>query len=247
MRLYDIVVLVTPELNDEDAAKVAADYRKILADGGGNIVKDDPWGRRRLAYPILRKREAYYHYFQVSAEPAIIAETERRMKLSDQVLRHLAVRADLELKRSAKMAVRLKEKAARPPPRRRSRRESPHEPRTPRARRRRQPRRQDRSPEEVFRTPPQGLQVLRGKARVRRLEGRQAPAGIHPGAREDPAAPHLGDLRSSPAQAADRDQARPVDRAAAVRDGLVGTRDSGHGTRGRTLVLRSRPLFPVPC
>lgn len=117
MRLYDIVVLVTPELNDEDAAKVAADYRKILADGGGDIVKDDPWGRRRLAYPIQRKREAYYHHFQVSAEPALIAETERRMKLSDQVLRHLAVRADEEQKRSVKMAERIRKKAVRRPPR----------------------------------------------------------------------------------------------------------------------------------
>ena len=117
MRLYDIVVLVTPELSDEDAAKVAADYRKILADGGGSIVKDDPWGRRRLAYPILRKREAYYHHFQVSAEPALVAETERRMRLSDQVLRHIAVRADEEQKRSVKMAERIRKKAVRRPPR----------------------------------------------------------------------------------------------------------------------------------
>jgi len=117
MRLYDIVVLVTPELSDEDAAKVAADYRKILADGGGSIVKDDPWGRRRLAYPILRKREAYYHHFQVSAEPALVAETERRMRLSDQVLRHLAVRVDEELRRAGKMAERIRKKQARRPPR----------------------------------------------------------------------------------------------------------------------------------
>lgn len=117
MRLYDIVALVTPDLADEDAQKVASEYRKLLTDGGGEIVKDEPWGRRRLAYTILRKKEAYYHYFQVSAEPALIAETERRMKLSDQVLRHLAVRADLELKRAAKMAKRLQEKAVRRPPR----------------------------------------------------------------------------------------------------------------------------------
>ena len=117
MRLYDIVALVTPDLADEDAQKVTSEYRKLLTDGGGEIVKDEPWGRRRLAYTILRKKEAYYHYFQVSAEPALIAETERRMKLSDQVIRHLAVRADLELKRAAKMAARLQEKAARRPPR----------------------------------------------------------------------------------------------------------------------------------
>lgn len=117
MRLYDIVVLVSPDLSDEEVQKVTGDYRKILTDGGAEIVKDDPWGRRRLAFPILRKREANYHHFQVSAEPALIAETERRLRLSEEVLRHLAVRADDELKRSAKSAERQKVKAARRPPR----------------------------------------------------------------------------------------------------------------------------------
>ncbi len=117
MRSYDIVVLLTPDLNDEEAASVAADYRKVLTDGGGSIVKDESWGKKRLAYPIGRKREAYYHHFQVSAEPALVAETERRLRLSDQVLRHLAVRADEEQKRSAKMAERIRKKAAKRPPR----------------------------------------------------------------------------------------------------------------------------------
>ena len=77
MRLYDIVVLVTPDLNDEDATKVATEYKKILTDGGANVVKDEPWGKRRLAFPIQRKREAHYHYWQVEASPAAVAEAER--------------------------------------------------------------------------------------------------------------------------------------------------------------------------
>jgi small subunit ribosomal protein S6 len=117
MRLYDIVVLVTPDLADEDAAKVAGEYKKILIDGGATLVKEEPWGKRRLAFPILRKREAHYVYWQVEAPPAAVAEAERRMGLSDQVLRHLAVRVDEELKRAGKMAERLKKKAAKRPPR----------------------------------------------------------------------------------------------------------------------------------
>jgi small subunit ribosomal protein S6 len=117
MRLYDIVILVTPDLSEEDAGKLAGDYKKILTDGGAEIVKEEPWGRRRLAFPILRKREAFYHYFQASAEPPIVAELERRLKLSDQVLRHLSVRADEELKRAAKSAEKMKAKALKRPPR----------------------------------------------------------------------------------------------------------------------------------
>ena len=117
MRLYDIVVLVTPDLSDDDAAKVAGEYKKILVDGGSTVVKEEPWGKRRLAFPIGRKREAHYVYWQVEAPPAAVAEAERRMGLSDQVLRHLAVRVDEELKRSAKMAERLRKKAIKRPPR----------------------------------------------------------------------------------------------------------------------------------
>jgi small subunit ribosomal protein S6 len=80
-------------------------------------VKEEPWGKRRLAFPILRKREAHYHYWQVESAPAAVAEAERRMGLSDQVLRHLAVRVDEDLKRSVKMAERLRIKAAKRPPR----------------------------------------------------------------------------------------------------------------------------------
>src|SRR5271154_4416192 len=117
MRLYDIVVLVTPDLNDEDAAKVAAEYKKILTDGGATVTKEEPWGKRRLAFPILRKREAHYHYWQGESGPAAGAEAERRMGLSDQVLRHLAVRVDEDLKRGVKMAERIRIKAAKRPPR----------------------------------------------------------------------------------------------------------------------------------
>ena len=117
MRLYDIVVLVTPDLSDEEATKVAGEYKKILTDGGATVVKDEPWGRRRLAFPIQRKKEAHYVYWQVDASPAAVAEAERRMGLSDQILRHLAVRVDEELKRQAKMTERLKKKAAKRPPR----------------------------------------------------------------------------------------------------------------------------------
>ena len=117
MRLYDIVVLVTPDLADDDAAKIAGEYKKILVDGGATVVKEEPWGKRRLAFPIGRKREAHYVYWQVQSEPAAVAEAERRMGLSDQVLRHLAVRVDEELKRSAKMAERLRKKAIKRPPR----------------------------------------------------------------------------------------------------------------------------------
>ena len=83
MRLYDIVVLVTPDLADDDAAKVAGEYKKILVDGGATVVKEEPWGKRRLAFPIGRKREAHYVYWQVQAAPAAASERVERAERSE--------------------------------------------------------------------------------------------------------------------------------------------------------------------
>ena len=113
MRLYDIVVLVTPDLNDDDAAKVAGEYKKILVDGGANVVKDEPWGKRRLAFPILRKREA--HSCTAVERTRRSSPGERRMA-SRQVLRHLAVRVDEELKRAGRCrALRVRRRRRRAP------------------------------------------------------------------------------------------------------------------------------------
>ena len=102
-------------------------------------------------------------------------------------------------------------------------------------------RRQGRPAQEVLRPPAEGLQVLRGEDRVHRLEGHQDAPGLHPRARQDPAAPHLGHLRPASAQTPDGHQARPLDRAAAVRNGLAG----GDGLSGTPRGARGSPGDPV--
>ena len=87
MRLYDIVALVTPDLSDEDALKVASEYRKILSDGGAEIVKDEPWGRRRLAYEIRKKSEGIYAVVNFTAESATAKELDRQLGLNESILR----------------------------------------------------------------------------------------------------------------------------------------------------------------
>ena len=91
MRLYDIVVLVTPDLNDDDATKLAGEYRKILADGGANFVNEEPWGRRRLAYEIDKQSEGYYLVADFEAEPDALTELDRVLHLADDVIRFKVV------------------------------------------------------------------------------------------------------------------------------------------------------------
>jgi len=99
MRLYDIVMLVTPDLSEEETQKVAGEFRKILADGGAEIVKEEPWGRRRLAYPIGQHREGSYHILLFDAPPPAVLELERGLNISEEVMRHLVTRVEKPLSR----------------------------------------------------------------------------------------------------------------------------------------------------
>ena len=112
MRLYDIVVVLSPEETPEQITALADGFKKILTDDGAEIKLEEVWGRRRLAYTIAKRREGVYYYWQAEAKTETIAELERKLRLSDEVLRHLAVRADEELKRAVKLKARREAKAA---------------------------------------------------------------------------------------------------------------------------------------
>lgn len=115
MRLYDIVMVLSPEKTVDEAAALAEGFKKILTDDGATLVRDEPWGKRRLAYTIAKKREGIYHYLQAEAKGETVAEVERKLKLSDDVLRHLVVRADEEIRRGVKLKTKREAKAARKP------------------------------------------------------------------------------------------------------------------------------------
>jgi small subunit ribosomal protein S6 len=88
------MLVFSPEAPDERiSAIIDRTTRQITADGG-QIVKVAPWGRRRLAYQIDRHREGSYHIVVFEAPPPAIAELERGLLITEEVLRHLVVRQD---------------------------------------------------------------------------------------------------------------------------------------------------------
>ena len=115
-RLYDLVFLVVPEKDEQGAAEVVEEFRKLLTDLGAVIDKDETMGRRRLAYQIHKKSEATYHNFLFRAGSKAVAELQRKMKLSDNVLRFLTVRVDEEMRHGQKIARRVKARPARAVP-----------------------------------------------------------------------------------------------------------------------------------
>ena len=94
MRRYELMLVFRPDSPDERiAAIIDRTTRQITADGG-QIVKVAPWGRRRLAYAIDRHREGAYHIVVFEAPTTAIAELERGLLITEEVLRHLVVRQE---------------------------------------------------------------------------------------------------------------------------------------------------------
>jgi len=94
MRRYELMLVLRPDAPDERIAAIVDRTTRQIATDGGQIVKVAPWGRRRLAYPIERYREGSYHIVVFEAPPGTIAEIERTLLITEEVLRHLIVRQE---------------------------------------------------------------------------------------------------------------------------------------------------------
>lgn len=105
MRTYEVLFILSPQVPEEEATALIAEFKRIAESTGATLKSEDAWGRRRLAYPIQKFNEGIYHLF-VFESGASLAELDRRMKNSDRVLRHMIVRTDLDLKRADKLAKR---------------------------------------------------------------------------------------------------------------------------------------------
>jgi small subunit ribosomal protein S6 len=89
---YEILLLLDAELPDERQEEIVGRTRELIERGGGRFDRHDAWGRRKLAYEIDRKADGSYHLLTFAAEPTVLDEVSRVLKITDGVLRHLAVR-----------------------------------------------------------------------------------------------------------------------------------------------------------
>lgn len=94
MLIYETGFLLAPNLSDEDTEKLIAQMAEVVAQKEGRLVRQERWGKRRLAYPIKRFGEAYFVFFHYEGGPGIAVELERRFKQSDSVLRYLTLKKD---------------------------------------------------------------------------------------------------------------------------------------------------------
>ncbi|HVM30181.1 MAG TPA: 30S ribosomal protein S6 [Candidatus Limnocylindrales bacterium] len=94
MRRYELMLVLRPDVGDDVVQSIIDRVTRSLIAGGGQIAKVSPWGRRRLAYQIEQFREGSYFLIVFDAAPESVAELERSLNITEEVMRHLVVRVE---------------------------------------------------------------------------------------------------------------------------------------------------------
>ena len=102
MRIYEELFIVKPDALEEEIDQFIEQMKSVVSGSGGSVDKVDKWGKRRLAYRVDKYREGAYVLFQFNAAPETVKEFERRLRVSDLVIKFLTVRIDQTMKRLEK-------------------------------------------------------------------------------------------------------------------------------------------------
>jgi small subunit ribosomal protein S6 len=94
LKSYETVFIATPVLSEEQLKEAVSKFRKILTDSGAEIVFENNWGLRKLAYPILKKNTGFYYLIEFKASGEIISKLELEYKRDERILRFLTVALD---------------------------------------------------------------------------------------------------------------------------------------------------------
>lgn len=97
MRRYESVVILDPEMAEDDVRNFTDRYTQLVNTNGGEIIKIEDWGLKRLAYLVKKKERGRYILFDYVGVPALISEIERQFKIAEEVLKFLSVKLDHEV------------------------------------------------------------------------------------------------------------------------------------------------------
>ena len=89
MREYELIFIVHPDLEETATNEIVERIQGWVTEAGGKINKVDPWGKRRLAYPIRKQNEGQYFFLQIQIAPSFVAEMERNLRFLEPVMRFL--------------------------------------------------------------------------------------------------------------------------------------------------------------
>ena len=112
MPLYELGIIIDPEVPPEDETSTMERLLGIITDAGGEMVKQDTWGRRQLAYPINKKNYGVYHFWAFDVGGEVLDKLNFEMRTNDAVIRSLILNMDRELRRKRKMDAKMEARAA---------------------------------------------------------------------------------------------------------------------------------------
>ncbi|MBQ6681919.1 MAG: 30S ribosomal protein S6 [Prevotella sp.] len=94
MNQYETVFILTPVLSDDQAKETVAKFKTLLTDNGAEIVNEEAWGLKKLAYQIQKKTSGFYNLMEFKAEPALIDKLEVAFRRDEKVIRFMTVKLD---------------------------------------------------------------------------------------------------------------------------------------------------------
>jgi len=94
VREYEIVFIIHPEIDGDDVEDVINGVKDLISRNDGKVTKVEPWGLRKLAYPIKNQQEGRYVLMEFDLKPQDVAEIERVLKLNESVIRHMIIRLE---------------------------------------------------------------------------------------------------------------------------------------------------------
>jgi small subunit ribosomal protein S6 len=115
-RLYEVIFISRPDTPEAEIDKIIATLQHAAEEKSAKLEKIEKWGRKRMAYKVHKLREGYYVAISLrTSQGELIKELERRLKVSDPVIKYLTIRIDEDLKRQQKLAKHRERRAARRP------------------------------------------------------------------------------------------------------------------------------------
>jgi small subunit ribosomal protein S6 len=112
MPLYELGVIIDPEVDPESETAALERLQAIITDAGGSLVEQNTWGRRQLAYPIRKKNFGVYHFWKFDVGGEIIDKLTFELRTNDAVMRSMILNLDTELRRKRKMDAKQAARAA---------------------------------------------------------------------------------------------------------------------------------------
>ena len=94
MNQYETVFILTPVLSDDQAKETVAKFKKLLTDNGTEILNEEAWGLKKLAYNIQKKSSGFYYLVEFKGEPTIVNTLETGYRRDEKVLRYMTVKLD---------------------------------------------------------------------------------------------------------------------------------------------------------